>query len=294
MPMGCHANVRPLCRPVFAGLLALALLAGLTARAQTIVYQNFASTVGLSVNGDAAVVTTDDGKVMRLAPALANQAGTFFTDQKFNVSGFSTIFEFRITNRNGITDTSGRNGADGLAFVIQNEGKTQVGSLGSGLGYEGISPSVVVEFDTFFNSGNDPSISNGGSNHVGISLAGDAASVLTAQVDTNMDDGAKWTVWVDYNGTTMEVRMSTNGVRPADAILSKTFSLTTQVSGSTAYLGFSAGTGGAHTNHDLLGWAYSDTFVSGGLTAVPEPGTYALLGLGGLLLLGARRFRRAR
>ena len=156
------------------------------------------------------------------------------------------------------------------------------------------SPSVAVEFDTFFNNSNDPSIGSGGSNHVGISLGGNPDSVLTAPVATNMDDGAKWTVWVDYNGTALEVRMSTNGVRPNDAILTKSLNLSSQVNGDSAFLGFSAGTGGAHTNHDLLGWAYSDSYVPGGLAAVPEPGTYALLGLGGLLLFGARRFRRAR
>lgn len=287
MKMSCHDNLRRLFT------LALTLCAGAIASAQTLVYSSFASTVGLQVNGNAAVVTTDDGQVMRLAPAQPNQAGTFFTEQKFNVTGFSTIFEFRITNRNGITDGS-RNGADGIAFVIQNEGKTEVGGLGSGLGYEGISPSVVVEFDTFFNPGNDPSITNGGSNHVGISLGGSAASVLTAPVATNMDDGDKWTVWIDYNGTALEVRMSTNGARPSDAILAKNLSLSSQLNGDTAFIGFSAGTGGAHTNHDLLGWAYSDAYIAGGLAAVPEPGTYALLGLGGLLLIGARRLRRAR
>jgi len=293
MKMSCHDNFRSWVSPARLGLLALFASVAATAGAQTLVYNNFGSTVGLQVNGDAAVVTTDDGQVMRLAPALANQAGTFFTEQKFNVTGFSTIFEFRITNRNGITDGS-RNGADGIAFVIQNESKTEVGALGSGLGYEGISPSVAVEFDTFFNNSNDPSIGSGGSNHVGISLGGNPDSVLTAPVATNMDDGAKWTVWVDYNGTALEVRMSTNGVRPNDAILTKSLNLSSQVNGDSAFLGFSAGTGGAHTNHDLLGWAYSDSYVPGGLAAVPEPGTYALLGLGGLLLFGARRFRRAR
>lgn len=278
-------------RSFLAILAALAL--GLAGRAQTVVYANFASTVGLQVNGDAAVVTTSDGKVMRLAPALSNQAGTFFTTSTYNVASFSTIFEFRISNRNGITDGS-RNGADGIVFIVQKEGNTAVGGTGSGLGYDGISPSVGVEFDTFFNNGLDPAIGSGGSNHVGIDTGGSVTSLQTAAVATNMDDGDKWTVWVDYNGTNLEVRMSTDGLRPTAAILTRTIDIATLVGNNSAFIGFSAGTGGANTNHDLLGWAYSPSYVVGGLTAVPEPGTYALLGLGGLVLLAARRFRRAR
>jgi Legume lectin domain/PEP-CTERM motif len=275
------------------GGLSLGLLLAQQAGAQTLVYQNFSSTSGLNVNGDAEVVTTGDGSVLRLAPAVGNQAGTVFTTSTLNVTGFSTVFEFRITDRDGISDGS-RNGADGLTFIVQNEGNTLVGGAGASLGYEGISPSVAVEFDTFFNSGLDPAIGSGGSNHVGINKDGSATSIATAPVATNLDDGAKWTAWIDYNGTTLEVRLSPDGLRPGSALLSHTIDIATLAGGSTAFIGFSAGTGGAHTNHDLLNWAYSPSYVVGGITAVPEPGTYALLGLGGLLLIGARRFRRAR
>jgi hypothetical protein len=42
-------------------------------------------------------------------------------------------------------------GADGFAFVIQNQDALALGRRGSGLGYEGIKNSLAVEFDTFFN-----------------------------------------------------------------------------------------------------------------------------------------------
>jgi len=45
-------------------------------------------------------------------------------------------------------------GADGLAFVIQNQSPTALGEAGKGLGYEGIDNSLAVEFDTFFNYDN--------------------------------------------------------------------------------------------------------------------------------------------
>ena len=48
------------------------------------------------------------------------------------------------------------NGADGIAFLLQQV-NTSVGTSGGGLGYQGISPSFCVEFDTWRNSNNsDP------------------------------------------------------------------------------------------------------------------------------------------
>ena len=49
-------------------------------------------------------------------------------------------------------------GADGMAFVLQNLDTGQ-GSTGGGLGYGGgapISPSMAIEFDTWYNGGTDP------------------------------------------------------------------------------------------------------------------------------------------
>jgi uncharacterized delta-60 repeat protein len=43
------------------------------------------------------------------------------------------------------------NGADGIAFVLQPVGATVLGEKGGGLGYMGIAPSFVVEFDTYHN-----------------------------------------------------------------------------------------------------------------------------------------------
>jgi gliding motility-associated-like protein len=65
------------------------------------------------------------------------------------------------------------NGADGIAFVLQPI-NTSLGSAGGGIGYEGISPSIAVEFDTWQNGNiSDPPgdhvavIRNGNLNHNG-------------------------------------------------------------------------------------------------------------------------------
>jgi gliding motility-associated-like protein len=46
-------------------------------------------------------------------------------------------------------------GADGIAFVLQPVSINQ-GAIGQGIGYEGISPSLGTEFDTYYNFNTDP------------------------------------------------------------------------------------------------------------------------------------------
>lgn len=292
--MNSSAQFRGMVTPAWTILAVVALSACLTGRAQTLVYQNFISTTGLSVNGDAATTTTSDGKVIRLVAAPnTSDAGSFFTNNPVNISTFSTVFQFRLSSPGGTSTDGQENGADGFTFTLQTAAKTAVGGYGEGLGYQNIGTSVAVEFDLWRNS-YDPILSNGGSNHVGIDTGGSVTSLTTAQVATKLDNGGLWTAWIDYNGSTLELRLSDTSVRPSSALLSHSISITGQLESTTAFVGFTAGTGSNYANHDILNWAYSPSYVVGGLSAVPEPGTYALLGLGGLVLLGARRFRRTR
>jgi hypothetical protein len=271
-------------------LLAFAFCALLPmARAQSVVFPNFSgSPAGLTLRS-----VTSSGGVLTLADST-NDRGSVFTSSQFSVAGFSTVFEFRILNPGGSSDGSGQQGADGLAFVIQRAAGNSLGSNGEGLGYIGINNSVAVEFDTWLNS----SRSDPDSNHYGLNLNGSGNSVVTAPEANRFDNGQKWTAWVDYDGTTIEVRTSLTGVRPSAAVLSygtaqNPFSLASTIGGGTAFIGFTAATGSATGTHQLLGFAFSDTYLAGGLAAVPEPSTWALLilGLGAVAVAGWRRRR---
>jgi hypothetical protein len=204
--------------------------------------------------------------VLRLAAATSNDVGSVFTNTALNVAtGFSTSFNFRLTSRGGSSDGTAI-GADGIVFAVQRVGPAALGATGEGLGYLNIGSSVGIEFDTYQNSNrNDPS-----SNHVGVNLGGSVTSAVTANVSPDFDsvanNGAKWTAWVDYNGSLLEVRVAQNGIRPATALLSHALNLATTIGGDTAYVGFTAATGGALANHDLLSWAFSDSFLANGLT----------------------------
>src|SRR5262249_42888804 len=155
---------------------------------------------------------------------------------------FSTFFKFQIKNSGGIGDGDGV-GADGIVFVVQTQ-NNNVGGVGGGLGYQGIHPSLGIEFDTYDNGtgAGDP---NG--NHVGVDLNGSLNSVATALEPTRFNNGDVWDVWVDYDGTnhTIQVRWSDDSVsstRPGASMLSYNVDLTSVLGQNSAFLGFTAGT----------------------------------------------------
>lgn len=280
---------------MFSRLATLTLVCAafaVSSRAQTLLYSNFTGATGLTFNASEVV----SGAVL-LAQNQQDKSGSFFTTAQYNVAGFSAAFEFRISSPGGTTDGVAA-GADGIAFVVQRAGANALGGNGEAIGYGArggtlaIGTSIAVEFDTFKNSW-DPN-----TNHIGINANGNLTSLATTGSELTaanlaFDNGGKWTAWVDYNGTTMEVRLSSDGIRPTQATLSYNLNLQTTIGGSSAYIGFTGATGSAYGRHEILGFAFSDTYLTNGVSVVPEPSTYALLALG-LGFVGITIRRRSR
>ena len=216
-------------------------------------YLDFADTTGLTLNGATASVLNgiDPDPVLRLSRTLVFfDGGSAFTSDKVCAARFLTFFQFRITNPGGLPDASGQDGADGLTLTLQSAAPTALGVLGGSLGYGGIAPSVAVEFDTWDNGAIDA-----GTNHVGINVNGSLDSLAKVAVPGRFDDGALWSVWIDYDGGVLEVRTNNTGVRPLAPTLSLAINIPSVLGSGAAYAGFTAATGAAYGNHDIVTWA---------------------------------------
>jgi hypothetical protein len=272
------------------GQVVLFTMLGIAGRtpARTIVFDDFSDVSSLTLNGSAAQAITADGAVLRLTPALGNQSGSAFSTQTINGVTFSTYFRFRISNAGGayLWDDNPDLGADGLVFVSQPV-SASLGGTGQAIGYGGISPSVGVEFDTWHNGwNNDPD-----SNHLGIDLNGDVYHDPTAfyavSVIPRFDDANIWHAWVDYDGTTLEVRASQSGTRPALPTLTRDVDIPSLLGATDVYVGFTSGTGNNWGDHDLVYWEYRDEHDP----IIPEPSTWALLAVGAVCLAASARRR---
>ncbi|CAN6863038.1 unnamed protein product [Brassica oleracea] len=160
-------------------------------------------------------------------------------------------------------------------------------------------------------------------NHVGIDV-NSPKSVVSAKasyfsvkegrkIDMKLLSGDPIQVWVDYEGTTLNVSLAPLGnKKPSRPLLSSTsINLTEIVQGRRMFVGFSGSTGSSVVNQYVLGWSFSKSMASlqkidvSKLPKVPHPSNKnkfkslvfdAMLGLLALfilgLLFGAYMYRR--
>ena len=266
----------------------------LPAYATTFVFNDFSSTSGLALVGNATTSTTH----LRTTSALENQVGAAWYNSAVNVAGgFDTYFQFQITNRGGYSPdwslTPGSTGADGFAFVIQGDNTSQIGAYASGLGYFYIPDSLAVEFDTWQNI---PEYCEPNGNHIAVQSEGTAPNrpehcagsdfngpyanpnLGITTVSPDMSNGDIYSVHIHYAPGNLVIYLDDF----ATPILSVNVDLASKLNlsqGTNAYIGFTSSTGGAWENHDIVNWSY---------TNVPETGTFALIGAG-LIALSIRR-----
>ena len=219
---------------------------------------NFMDLSLLQFNGHATTVNTLESIVLQLTPAEVEQAGSVFTQEKVDISkGFSTAFAFKIKT------PSDRKGAEGLVFVVQSVRPDYVGTGSYGLGYydpsySAFTNSVGVEFDTW-NTGEWAGDKS--DNHIGINSRGDLNELATLDIDEPLNNGEIWYAWIDYNDAQLEVRINQTHERPEIADLAHIIDLTELLKGTKAFVGFTAGTGGAFSAHEILTWKFRNKAV---------------------------------
>jgi len=245
----------------------------------SVFFEDFASVEGLTLNGDAF----QDGSVLRLTSAISGQTGNAFTASPLMLGpggSFSTHFAFQISNPGGLFDEYDfQQGADGLTFIVQNDpaGEFALGGAGAGIGYSGISNSLTVEFDSWWNDPDYFDVGDLDGNHIGVGINGVVGSEPTVAVPDTFNDGTVFHAWIDYDGMAgaLEVRLSTTPMRPAAATLIQGgLDLPGLLGGTTAYVGFTSGTGAAWGDHDILYWHFMGAIDRVVPINVEEPTAY--------------------
>ena len=222
-------------------------------------YSDFTDVSQLQLNGDA--IQAEDA--LRLTPAQKGQRGSSFYQQALVIdadTSFSSEFQFQVSGGTG--------GADGFTFMLQNSSLElgALGRVGGGLGYGGISQSLAIEFDSYFNFTFDSN-----NNHVSVLRDGNnSAALATATAPSDLNSGDALNAWVDYDGELdlLEVYLSNTTDKPETSLVSHKIDLV-EVLGEQAFIGFSAATGGGVNNHDILDWEFASN--SNWLSSEEEP-----------------------
>jgi hypothetical protein len=217
--------------------------------------------LGINLVGAAEII----GSRLRLTPAIREQSGAAWFSEKQRISaGFEMKFQFQLTAQGGL----GR-GADGFAFVLQNEGINALAGRGSAGGFAtgdghgdfsapGIPRSIAVFFDTYRNGdGGDPS-----DNYVALCTNGPISNMrwpprrlaIARKLRIRLKDGRAHLARIVYEPPLMSLYIDDGPAEfraPVDL-------LTVVDNSGAAFVGFTASTGNGFQNHDIL--AYSLTF----------------------------------
>ncbi len=248
-------------RTTFLAVGLLCVLVWTTAHGQ-IQHPRFDSFEGLRPVG--AIILHDGAAAMTHGGRM--QTAALWTDDMQNVvAGFSTTFTFRVGTGlvGGITNPDGTGGADGFAFVIYNGPQEAVGGTGHCLGYEGITNSIAVEFDTWMN----PDCGDPNGNHISVNTRGllfnssrHAYSLGISTDIPNLSDGAVHSATITYAPGTLTVAV--DNAPPLIVPIDLNAAIT--LNDGKAWVGFTGATGAAWEGHDILSWSFDDNAASTG------------------------------
>lgn len=208
-----------------------------------------------------------------LTPDLTSQRGCAWDAN--SVLNFLADFSYDIDVNLGSNDA----GADGMAFVIQNDplGRCKCGTVGGALGAGGITNSVTVELDTYINTEDrddfvSPTIGCTGTedpDHLDIwfngvinpDLDGNCNAVAAGErpatpnavrlqsspgVNYNIENGATHKLRISWTASTNTLTASVlnSALTVTYGVISSTFNPITVFGTNTPYFGFTASTGG--------------------------------------------------
>jgi Concanavalin A-like lectin/glucanases superfamily/PA14 domain/Bacterial lectin/Immunoglobulin I-set domain len=208
-------------------------------------------------NGGATQVPVISGTAVMLTDGIGNEDASVFLQYPQYISAFIASYTYQ--------DVGG-GGADGMAFVLQNDprGPSALGGGGGGLGYSGITPSAALEFNLY--GPNAPATTSSGINFQVNGVAGapyvDSTPVNPAGGDpigvTLRYDGT--TLWLTLTDTVAQVSFSTNYVSDLPTLLGT----------NTAYVGITGADGGVASTQRISNFYFAPTPVISFAETSPE------------------------
>jgi hypothetical protein len=224
------------------------------------------------------------------------------------VNGFTSYFAFRFTPNPGHITADGltfmvqnANGVAGSGSGASGSGPNVIGGLGGGIGYLGIDNSVAVEMDTFTNSEeSDPTYQSQtyDSNHMAVQSCGSGVNTpdhgsagclvgagINSSLPAYMADGNIHEVVVEYSGPAAGSTPNyfvyldppfVTGTHTPDSTATPVISVHYDISSlnllgpgvDSAYVGFTASTGGEAETEHLLSWTFTPHTP---VTTEPQP-----------------------
>lgn len=185
----------------------------------------------------------------QLTTNVNTQLGSVWYQTRLDLNN-SFDFTFDVS----LSAVSNDGGADGLVFVLQNNGLNAMGTGGGGIGFQGLpGNSLGIEIDTWPNSGACPA-DNGDPNpdHIGILKNGSpvhcSANSLAGPVSVgtggNIEDGLVHSFRVKWDATLKLIEVYFDGT----LALSRTEDMVNTIFGGNplVYWGFTGSTGGAN------------------------------------------------
>jgi Ca2+-binding RTX toxin-like protein len=221
-----------------------------------------------------------DNSALTLTNGGTGETGSWFSNSKYAITGFSASFDYQATGPAGAV-------ADGMAFVLQDApaGTTALGTGGGGLGYGGISPSAAIEFNIF-------------SGHTqGTNFATDGSTgTYNSTGSVAFWNGDKIQVILSYNGSVLTENL-TDLANGATYTASYTTNLASVLGSGTAYVGFTGGDGGETSTQVVSNFSFApgigDQVKLDGEFANPQDGVQAVQFADGTTLTRAELIARA-
>ena len=220
-------------------------------------FEDFSSTDDLNFIGNAGQIND----TLCLNPSVTWQtSAVWYKTKQIIDQGFEVSFQFQIDQR---TPYGAYLGADGFAFVIQNDSDISIGGGGGEIGYSGIPNSIAFEFDTWDNSiTGQTNYQDPNDNHISINTKGTGANSVEHQYSLDMvsdlsyfSDGLMHEIFIRFEDDSLNLFFDSI----KSPVLSAKISIkdTLLLDEGKAWVGFTSSTGLATERHSIMSWSFN-------------------------------------